>query len=270
VISWLADLQRGFQEGMSSALHASADPNGGWALLLLLGFSFLLGLFHTLLPGHQKAIIGAYFASENARYSQGFVVGVLFAALHAGLAITILSVVYFVLQFSAGQSYREISAWTQTVSAWGIIAFGVVLFATKMAKLGEVHRLAELERVRRRLGFDLHDRLEASFEPIPWRRLLPFLMLAALAPCPFSILVLFLALNLGVFALGVAAVVAISVGMAFTLTGISLGVIALKRQGRRLGTRAPGRAAVFLLEALSLVVLVAFALLLLPAAGARV
>ncbi len=244
-------------------------PDGAWALTLLLLFSFLYGVFHTLLPGHQKSIVGAYFMSENARYGQGLLAGALFAVLHASVAVAALVLVRLVFQLSAAQSLAQATFWTQTLAAWGVIAVGFGLFLQKMRGLGEVRRRAELERVRRELGFDLHDRLEASFEPVPWRRFLPFLVFTALMPCPGTLMVLLFSLSLGAFSLGLASVAAISLGMAATLTVIALGIIWMKKRGRALTTRAPGRATVFAVEALSLFILVAFALLLLPGGTSR-
>jgi ABC-type nickel/cobalt efflux system permease component RcnA len=264
LLSELIDLQHQFQNALTGSLRASMGPDGATALLLLLVFSFLYGVFHTLLPGHQKSLVSAYFLSENARYGQGLLVGVLFAVLHAGVAIVALVLVRLVFQFSAAQSLQQASFWTQTVAAWGVIGVGFALFLSKVAGLGEVRRRADLERVRRELGFDLHDRLETTYEPIPWNRFLPFVFFTAVMPCPGTLMVLLFSLSLGAFSLGLAAVVAISLGMAFTLSGISLGIIWMKKRGRGLTRRSPGRATVFAVEAISLAILVVFALLLLP------
>ena len=103
-------LQKQFHEGLSASLRAAQSPDGGLALLLLLGFSFLYGVFHTLLPGHQKTVIGAYFLSENARYGQGFLAGALFAVFHAITAIVVLLLIRLVLKFTAGQSLKDLDA----------------------------------------------------------------------------------------------------------------------------------------------------------------
>ena len=64
--------------------------------------------------------------------------------------------------------------------------------------------------------------------------------------------------------MGLASVAAITLGMAATLTGIALAVIAAKRTGRGLARRSEGWIWVFLLEVGGLVLLVAFAFLLVP------
>jgi len=268
VTETILELQRQFHQGLSSSLRAAQAPNGEWALVLLLGFSFLYGVFHTLLPGHQKAVIGAYFVSENARYGQGFLAGALFAVFHAASAIGVLLLVRLVLKFTAGQSLAQATIFTQTVSAWGILLVAVVLFFFKLKDMGELRRRAALGKMRRRLGFDLHERLETAYEPVPWRRFLPFLFFAALLPCPGTLLVLLFSLSLGALGLGLASVAAITLGMAATLTALALAIIAAKRTGGTAARkRTEGWVGVFLLEVLGLVVLVGFAFFLIPLGG---
>lgn len=264
----ILELQRQFHQGLSASLRAANEPDGGLALALLLGFSFLYGVFHTLLPGHQKAVIGAYFVSENARYGQGFLAGAVFAVFHAVSAVAVLLLIRLVLGFTAGQSLAQATAFTQTVSAWGILVVALVLFLFKLKDIGELRRRSALGRMRRRLGFDLHERLETAYEPVPWRRFVPFLFFAALLPCPGTLLVLLFSLSLGALGLGLAAVAAITLGMATTLTTLALAIIAAKRTGGGLARRrTEGWVGVFLLEVLGLVVLAALAFLLIPFDG---
>jgi nickel/cobalt exporter len=100
----ILDWQKAFHDGLTSALKQASLPDGGWALLMLLAFSFLYGVFHTLLPGHQKTVLGAYFASENARWVQGWLAGILFAIFHALTAILALWIVRWGLEMTAGGS----------------------------------------------------------------------------------------------------------------------------------------------------------------------
>lgn len=229
MIEFIADLQRQFQSALSASFRAAQGPDGGTALLLLLLFAFLFGAFHTLMPGHQKVILGSYFLSENARYGQGFLAGGLFAVFHGITTVTVLFVFWGALHLAAGESVAQTTALTQTLSAWGLLAVGLILLVWKLKDTGRLRRLAALDRVRRRLGFDLHERIATAYEPLPWKKFLSFLFLAALFPCPPSLFVLFFGLRLGALNLGLAAVAAISLGMAATLTSLALVAIASKK-----------------------------------------
>jgi nickel/cobalt exporter len=233
------------------------------ALFLLLGFAFLFGVFHTLMPGHQKAIIGAYFLSENARYGQGFLAGLLFAVFHGVMTVTLLLIFWGIFGLAAGQSVNHASILMQTVSAWGLLALAVWLVIWRIKDLGKLRRLGALDRMRAKLGFDLHDRIETAYEPLPLKKFLSFLFLAALFPCQPSFYVVLFSIRLGALNLGLLSVAVISIGMAAALTGIAIAVIASKKTLRR---RAPWYW-VFSAELAGLVFMVALAFFLIPLGG---
>ena len=249
-----------------NTLRAAQGTDPGWALVWLIGLSFAYGVLHVMLPGHQKAVIGAYFLSENSRYGQGFLAGGLFAVFHALSATLLPFLLRLILQLTFGQTSQLSSRLTQTVAVAGILLVALILFVFKLKDIPELRRRALLGRMRRRMGFDLHERLETAYEPIPWRKLLPFLFFAAILPCPDTIIFL-AALSRGAIGPGLSAVVAMTLGMTVTLTAIALSVIAAKRTGRGLARRSEGWVGVFLVEVAGLLVLVAFAFLLLPLAG---
>lgn len=265
-VASLLDVLRSLYQTLYHSLRFAQTDGGFWAVAVLAGLSFAYGVLHILLPGHQKTVIGAYFVSENSRYAQGFLAGGLFAVFH-GLSATVFPLVLHVaLQWTMGQTNQVGAQIAQTVSVVGILVVAGLLFLLKLRGIPELRRKAALVTMRRRLGFDLHDRLETAYEPVPWRRLLPFLFFAAILPCPDTIVFL-AALSLGAVGPGLVAVGAMTLGMALTLTVVALTVIAAKRSGRSLGRRPLGWVGAFALEVAGLVVLVLFALLLLPVAG---
>jgi len=261
IFNSLLEVLRELYHGVSVSLRAAMTPHSHWAVFVLLGFSCLYGVFHILLPGHQKAVISAYFLSENARYGQGFLAGGVFALFHAVAATAIPFVLREILQLTLGKTNELSGHWAQIISVWGILLIALILFAFKLQKIPELRRRATLTKIRRRMGFDLHDRLETAFEPVPWRRLLPFLFFAAVIPCPDT-LVFLVALSRGAVGLGLAAVAAMTIGMAVTLTVIALAVIAAKKTGRFVTKRRERWLGQFLLESVGLLILIAFALVL--------
>jgi ABC-type nickel/cobalt efflux system permease component RcnA len=262
----LVSVLKGLYETLFTTLKAAQGTAPGWALTWLIVLSFSYGVLHVMLPGHQKAVIGAYFLSENSRYGQGFLAGALFAIFHALSATLLPFLLRLILQLTFGQTSQLSSRLTQSVAVAGILLVALVLFAFKLKDIPELRRRALLGKMRRRMGFDLHERLETAYEPIPWRKLLPFLFFAAILPCPDTIIFL-AALSRGAIGPGLSAVFAMTLGMTVTLTAIALSVIAAKRTGRGLARRTEGWVGLFLVEVAGLAVLVAFAFLLLPLAG---
>ena len=266
--SWMDALIVLLKSLYSTLYHSLRDAQGtgGWtALAVMSGLSFAYGVLHILLPGHQKAVISAYFLSENARYGQGFLVGLLFAVIHAISAIVLPLILRLVLKMTMSGVTQFTGRQMQLFAVVGIMLMAVLLFAWKLREIPELRRRAHLVRVRRQLGFDLHDRLETAYEPIPWKRLLPFVFFAALLPCPDTIIFM-ASLAIGAWGPGLAAVASMSLGMALTLTIIALVVIVSKRSGRALARGSHGWVGVFTIEMAALVVLVLFALLLLGGA----
>lgn len=78
-------------------------------------------------------------------------------------------------------------------------------------------------------------------------------------------MVLLFALGLGAPVLGLISVGAISLGMAVSLTLLSLAVIAMKKSGRKKVRSGRGRVTVLVLELGSLAALLVFSLLMWPA-----
>jgi ABC-type nickel/cobalt efflux system permease component RcnA len=247
------------------SLRDAQGTGGLTALAVMSGLSFAYGVLHILLPGHQKAVISAYFLSENARYGQGLLVGLLFAVIHAISAVLLPLILRLILKMTMSGVTQFTGRQMQLFAVVGITLMAALLFAWKLKEVPELRRLAHLTRVRRELGFDLHDRLETAYEPIPWKRLLPFIFFAALLPCPDTIIFM-ASLAVGAWGPGLAAVLAMSLGMALTLTIIALVVIVSKRSGRALARGSQGWVGVFTIEMAALVVLVLFALLLLGGA----
>lgn len=263
-VETLVGWQKQFHAGVAKTLREARDNPWSLALWSLLAFAFLYGILHTLLPGHQKAVIGAYFLSENARYSQGFLAGLVFALFHALSSLGLLVMFRLVLGLTAKDTLDHGAVAAQLVSGAGVLVLGSILLYQKLTGLKELRRLDALDQMRRRLGFDLHQKLLTVYEPLPWRRFLPMMFFAALLPCPGTLLVLFLALGTGTFHLGLAAVLAISLGMAVTLMLLALGIIWLKKRGKGLTYRTPGRWGVFALELAGLAAVVVLSLLLIP------
>lgn len=262
-IDQLLELLRNLYQALYQGLRAAQGPEGLTALFVVAGLAFAYGVFHVLLPGHQKAVISAYFISEKADYRQGFLVGALFALFHGLSAILLPLALRFGLQLTLGKTNQLTSHILQVTAFVGVIVIALVLLIQKVVRIPELRRHADLGRVRRLMGFDLHERLETSYEPVPWGKLMPFLFFAALLPCPDTIVFL-AALSLGAVVPGLTAVLAMTLGMAMTLTILALVVIGAKRSGRGLTRRTTGWVGMFTLELLGVVALVAFAFLLIP------
>lgn len=230
VLGPLTDLQRDLNRTLTTFLREASQGSAGalWALLLS---AFLYGAVHSLLPGHQKLTVGAYFLSVKGRYPQALGAALLFALFHSLFSLALVLGFRFLFSLGSGESMGQASWWGQALSAAGLALFGLFLAVRKILEWPEVSRQEDLSQVRSLM--ELPDRLEPELR-IPRRgtgRFVGFLALTALLPCPGSLLILFFALSLGDLVLGIGAVGAVAAGMGVVLWGVGTLVIFLKNRG---------------------------------------
>jgi nickel/cobalt exporter len=218
----------------------------GW---FYLPFAVLLGALHGLEPGHSKTMMAAYIVAIRGTVGQAILLGVC-AALSHSLVVWIVAMI----GLSLG---REIL--TTHFEAWLLIASGVIILGIALWMFWRTGRSLGWFR-RHRHGHhhdhhghhhhphdhhghdhhihddhdeDAHERehaeqiarqLQANGGQVTTGQIALFGITGGLIPCPASITVLLICLQLGQFTLGVATVAAFSVGLALTM--VTIGVTA--------------------------------------------
>jgi nickel/cobalt exporter len=211
----------------------------GW---FYLPFAVLLGALHGLEPGHSKTMMAAYIVAIRGTVGQAVLLGVC-AALSHSIVVWIVAM----LGLSLG---REIL--TSHFEAWLLIASGVIIVGIAVWMFWRTAKGLGWFRRRRHghhhghhhdhhghdhhhgdLDEDAHERehaeriasqLRASGGQVTTSQIALFGITGGLIPCPASITVLLICLQLGQFTLGVATVAAFSLGLALTM--VSVGVAA--------------------------------------------
>jgi nickel/cobalt transporter (NicO) family protein len=213
----------------------------GW---IYLPAAVLLGALHGLEPGHSKTIMAAYIVAIRGTVGQAVLLG-LSAALSHSLVVWAMALAGLTLG-------REVL--TSHFEAWLLVASGVIILviaAWMLWRTGrtlgwfryrEAHRHGRPHDHRARPdparddhadveGADAHERahadeiarrLSAGGTQVTTGQIALFGMTGGLIPCPASIAVLLICLQLGQFTLGVATVSAFSLGLAITMVGIGV------------------------------------------------
>jgi ABC-type nickel/cobalt efflux system permease component RcnA len=200
---------------LSRAFSDAAAGRGVLVLLLLTAFAW--GAIHALSPGHGKAMVAAYLVGSRgtARHA---------AALGATVTITHTAGVFALglvaLGLSAYVLPEDVYPWLNLVS--GVLVVGVGAYVLR-------------QHLRRRR----HHHHHAPPEKLSWRGIIAMGAAAGLIPCPSALVVLLGAIAQGQIGLGMVMIVAFSLGLACTLTGLGLAVV---YAGRALGRlNVPGR-----------------------------
>jgi ABC-type nickel/cobalt efflux system permease component RcnA len=159
---------------------------------IIIGVAFLYGALHALGPGHRKTVVFAIYLSRPSPWWEPIAMSLGLAGLHGGSAVALI----FIFRGVSG----AISASTDAVAAYmegfaylSLIAVALFLLIRAIADLakGKSQRQSQLS--------------------------LGALMLTGVYPCPGAILVLVLSLSLDILSLGIAAVLAMSIGMALPI-----------------------------------------------------
>ena len=302
---WLIEMQSQLTRLIAADVHAlHSGPAALWGLI---GFGFAYGVFHAAGPGHGKAIIASYMMASDRALKRGVVLAFLAATLQGAVAVALVGVAALIFHATSAEM-NAAADWLALASYSGVIAIGLWLTATKgrallaALKARFAHRAAlaaapvyaeapwrpaagSVALVAFRAGSPdgapeaaiddpacghLHApdpaTLEAGFS---WRGATATVLAAGSRPCSGAILVLVFALAQGLFVAGIAAVAAMSFGVALTTGSLAFAAVFAKRVAMRMAAGDDSRIALAArsVEFLAALLVVAFGLALLFAAG---
>lgn len=225
---WVMTTQGELHQRLAATMRLVAQEGAGaaWALV---GISLLYGIFHAAGPGHGKAVIATYLGTSRTRLRRGLFLSVSSAIVQGLVAVILVEVVANVLGYSlrrtqdaAGQlenisfalvallgavlALRSARAlyrrWRQPRRGAGSLFSGGGTLQPYCADCGGPHRLT----------------VEHLDQPLTWRTGLPIVLAIGLRPCTGAILVLLVAYSIGMRWVGIAAVLAMSLGTAATVS----------------------------------------------------
>ncbi|MCH8815180.1 MAG: sulfite exporter TauE/SafE family protein [Chloroflexi bacterium] len=198
------------------------------ALLAALGF----GAVHALEPGHGKTLVAAYFAGIQGTARQALALGAIIAITHT---VGVMAIGLVVLFGSKVILPEDLYPWLSLFAGLLILGLGIRL---------AVQRIPAALRHRHTASSHTHSHdhgrhTRSASGGSPWRDLFVIGLIDGLVPSPSTLLVLVAAVSLDRIGLGIALIVAFSVGLATVLTAVSLSLVYARRimeyVSRRLG-----------------------------------
>lgn len=232
-------LQRELLRGLADAMGAakSHETTAAWTLIVL---SFLYGVFHAAGPGHGKVVISTYLLTQENELRRGLVLS-LVASLCQGLtAILLVAATVGLLDLSMRDATG--AATNLEVMSYGLVALvGMTLVASRIRRLWRRRRGSVLSNHNSLDHHHVHDHQDHSDEgggalgcsscghahgpsrsdleaPLSWRGTAGMILSVGLRPCSGAILVLLLAYSMDLRLVGAAAVFAMSIGTAITVS----------------------------------------------------
>jgi nickel/cobalt exporter len=206
-------------------------------VLLSLVLALFWGAAHALGPGHGKAIVAGYLVGTRGRPRDAVVLGVVVTITHT---IGVFALGLVTLALSEFFLPEQLYPWLNLVAGVLVVGVGVGVLRARFR-----HARAHAH------GHEHHHHHRGS--PGGLRGLIGVGASAGIVPCPTALVVLLAAISLHRVGYGLLLIVAFSLGLAATVTGIGLVAVAARNAFSRLSL--DGRLVRLLPAASALVVL---------------
>jgi ABC-type nickel/cobalt efflux system permease component RcnA len=194
------------------------DRLGFWVIVASLGAALFWGMAHALSPGHGKTIVTAYLVGQRGTPRHAALLGLVVTATHTVGVFALGAVTLLLSRFIVPE---QLYPWLNFVS--GVL---VVLIGASVLRARARHR-------RTHAHGHQPDHHHGRDHGLSRRSLLAVGVSGGLLPCPSALVVLLAAISLHRVAFGMLLVVAFSVGLALTITGIGLVAVLARGAFRR-------------------------------------
>jgi nickel/cobalt transporter (NicO) family protein len=218
-------------EGGFEALIEEGDLSIGVLLLSLLIAAFW-GAAHALTPGHGKAMVAAYLVGTRGTPRHAFMLGGTVTIAHTA---GVFALGFVTLGLSAFIVPEQLYPWLTLVSGLLVVLVGASVLRQRLRARGHVHRHHAHHHDH---GHDHHHHHDHD-DGLTSKGILGVGIAAGLLPCPSALVVLLSAIALHRIGLGLALILAFSVGLAATITGIGLLAVLATRSFSRLSLEGP-------------------------------
>ena len=251
-------MQRDLHRQLAAAMRAVQVEGSAaaWALVVL---SFLYGVFHAAGPGHGKVVISTYILTQESQLRRGLLLSLIASLCPGFTAVVAVSATVGLLGLSMRQAQGAATD-LETLS-YGLVALiGLTLVASRTRHLlsrrqhfstPRDHNDAHSHASAHQHGHDLkcpscghaHGSSQRDLDAPPsWRGLAGMVASIGVRPCSGAVLVLLVAYSLNLHWAGVAAVLAMSLGTAITVSLLATLSVYARKASLRLATLLPDRA----------------------------
>jgi nickel/cobalt exporter len=228
---------RGFE-----ALIEQGDLSFGILALSLLIAAFW-GAAHALTPGHGKALVAAYLVGTKGAPRHAFMLGGTVTIAHTAGVFAIGIVTLALSQFILPE---RLYPWLTLISGLLVVGVGAAVLRQRLRSRGrDDHHHGHHDHGEHHHGEHgeshehQHHHRHHDDDRLTSKGILGVGIAAGLLPCPSALVVLLSAIALHRVGLGLALIVAFSVGLAATITGIGLVAVYARRAFGRLSLDGP-------------------------------
>ncbi|MDX1737474.1 MAG: nickel/cobalt transporter [Alphaproteobacteria bacterium] len=248
LMSYIRESQQSFHRQLADAIRA-VQEGGIIAVWTLISLSFLYGVFHAAGPGHGKAIIGTYMASQESLARKGIYLSFASAFMQGAVAIVLIQAVTWIFDISRREA-QGLNQYLELLSFLLIAAIGVFLIYRAYKSYILLNRTSIHDHTHDDHAHD-HDHAKEcsscghSHAITPrqlqhansWKESFSLVASVGIRPCSGSLLVLIFAELIGLTWAGIGAVLAISLGTAITVSCLALMATYLRKTAMYLANK---------------------------------
>jgi nickel/cobalt exporter len=264
--NWLLDIQRKLQGDLAVAVRGVKGEHAWPAIAMLVGLSFLYGVFHAAGPGHGKAVISSYVVANRTTLRRGIILSFISSLVQAFSAIGLVSVLVIGMN-AASLEIRQTVQQFEIASAAFIVLAGLWLFFAQLRRYVRPFRAsavaaeaggAFLAATGAHHHHHSHDHGHhhgshgescgcgqahmPSSKDIEgarsFRQAAAIVLAVGIRPCTGAILVLVFALTQGMFWAGVASTFAMALGTAITVSALAVVAVGSRETAARIAGSA--------------------------------
>jgi nickel/cobalt transporter (NicO) family protein len=197
--------------GGLAGLLTGEHPHG-LLILVLFAAAFGWGALHALSPGHGKSMVAGYLAGSRGRPRHAVALGLTVTATHTAAVFALGLVTLAASQYVLPE---DVYPWLGVASGLMVVAIGLAVMRSRYRRWRTMRAAGETHDPH-------HHHHDEAGAPIRTRELLGLGISGGLVPCPSALVVLIAAISQHRVGLGMALIVAFSLGLAATVTSVGL------------------------------------------------
>lgn len=234
LLGWQRDLHRSLTLAIT---ELSRTPTmATWVSLLSISFAY--GVFHAAGPGHGKAVLATYLATHGGAVKRALGLSFTASLLQGITAILLVVVLVYGLGWITRQAMGSV-AWVEQASFLLVAALGVWLCLRAVKQLRAAYQAHRNEHSHSHSHSHEHSHCCGGahhIEPqqaLDWRTAIMTVGAIGMRPCSGAVLMLGAASLLGQFEVGMASVLAMSLGTGITVSALALASILARGWAQR-------------------------------------
>jgi ABC-type nickel/cobalt efflux system permease component RcnA len=190
-------------------------------ILASLAAALFWGAAHALSPGHGKTIVTAYLVGRRGTSRDAAVLGLIVTVTHT---IGVFALGLVTLALSQWIVPDTLYPWLNAAAGLSVVLIGAAVLRARLRDYlhGRAHRRGHAHHHHHHHG---HDHQHTHDPGSGLRGLLAVGISGGALPCPSALVVLLAAVSLHRLAFGLVLIVAFSLGLALTITGIGLAAV---------------------------------------------